>query len=454
MFIFILAILSFLFYRSSLFNYFISEDITVLFYHKWYSQLLKIDPFNNHYTPVGWLINHLLINTFGLHPFYFHLVSLIIHLLNIYLVYRLARLFFNEKAKQYISSILFAFFFGAYEVVFWFGALNNSLMVTFYILGLFSFISYVKNRKNLSYFLFQISFLLAYFVHEYALSLIPTAIVYWWLFCDKRQKVDFMKLFSIPLFVIILTSLLKALFVKIPLMVRAPSLITSIAFSVRSFVYLFIPSPFILDKVPNGGIAVIFIFLMVFLYKFTKSKLQLFSLLWALFTLCVYSFTSAPQARYYYLSAIPVILYITSVVKVKKAVSILYLLFILISGVLFIQDQKYYWSLSSTITKNVIKTVAKNHSHSNRDGVIYFVNLPDSSNDSVWKAYVFRIGLKELLVRTTALSLHNVIFLTSFTPALHTIKAPYISPEKLTTFAKDRVVFVYKEELKDVVLLR
>lgn len=52
----------------------------------------------------------LLRNIFGLNPFFFHLISFIFHLFNIYLVFKIAELFFPNKRK--LIPILSALFFG------------------------------------------------------------------------------------------------------------------------------------------------------------------------------------------------------------------------------------------------------------------------------------------------------------------------------------------------------
>jgi len=120
-----------------------------------------------------------------------------------------------------------------------------------------------------------------------------------------------------------------------------------------------------------------------------------------------------------------------------------------------LQNQKYYWQLNSEITKNVIKDMKKYQSTIKKTDVLYFVNLPDSSNDSIWKAYVFRAGFKELLNNFVNIYTKKIVYLTSFQSTLHTIEAPYVKPNKLKLLSKENsVVFVYQEELKNVVLVK
>ena len=454
MFLIIIFLIIFLFYKEALFYYFISDDFLGFTSNKNLFDLIKIDPYNNHYSPIVKTINFFLTKIFAFNPFPYHLYTIVIHLLNVYLVYSLSKIFFNHRLKNILSALIFAFFFANYEVVFWYGGSNNSLLVTFYILSLLSLIKFIKTKKNLFSLLFQIGFICALLTHEYAISLVPVGAIYWWLFTNKKNWKEFIKLFSIPVFVVVSTTILKAFFVKMPLMVRTPSILKFIAFTLRSFVYLFIPNPYIIDKIPNFFIPIIFLIILIFIFILTKNKRTLFLLIWASFTIFVYSVTSAPQARYFYLSFIPIIIYILSVVKIKKAITVFYLLFIFISGVVFLQNQKYYWQLNSQITKNVINDVKEYSQQLQKTEVLYFVNLPDSSNDSIWKAYVFRASFKELLNNFVNIYPKKIVFLRSFTPTSHTIEAPYISPEKLKILAKENnIVFVYKENLKSIVFM-
>jgi hypothetical protein len=452
-FLIIIFFVIFLFYKEALFYYFISDDFLGFLKINNLLELVKIYPYNNHYSPVIKTVCYFFTKIFAFNPFPYHLYTIAIHFVNIYLVYFLSKLFFNDRLKNTLSILIFAFFFANYEVVFWYGGSNNSLLVTFYILSLIFLIKFIKTNKNLFSILFQVGFIFALLTHEYAISLIAVGIIYWWLFTDKKNLREFIKLFSMPVFVVVLTTILKIIFVKMPLVVRTPSILKFIAFTLRSFVYLFIPNPFIIDQIPNFFIPIIFLVILVFLFRLTKNKRTLFLLIWASLTIFIYSLTSAPQARYFYLSFVPVIIYILSVVKIKKIITVFYLLFIFISGVVFLQNQKYYWQLNSQITKNVINDVKKYSPKLQKTEVLYFVNLPDSSNDSIWKAYAFRAGFKELLNNFVNIYPKKIVFLTSFKPTSHTIEAPYIKPEKLLELKQKNIVFIYKEDLKSVVLV-
>ena len=111
MVLFIILFLAFFFYKESLLYYFISDDFISLSNKKNLLDLFRVDPLNNHYTPVNGIINLSLYKIFGANPLPFHLFAILVHLLNIYLVYRLAKIFINDKIKSILATLLFAFFF-------------------------------------------------------------------------------------------------------------------------------------------------------------------------------------------------------------------------------------------------------------------------------------------------------------------------------------------------------
>ena len=177
MFPIIFLLIIFLFYKEALSYFFISDDFLVFASVKNLFDLIKIDPYNNHYTPIIKTIYFFLSEIFSFNPFPYHLYAIAIHLLNVYLVYSLSKIFFNQRLKNILSALIFAFFFANYEVVFWFGGSNNSLLVTFYLLSLLSLIKFIKTKKNLFSLLFQVGFICALLTHEYAISLVPVGII-------------------------------------------------------------------------------------------------------------------------------------------------------------------------------------------------------------------------------------------------------------------------------------
>ena len=454
MFLFATLLFSFVFYAPTLSFFFISDDFDTIVKYRHFLDLVKIGPYDIHYSPVIRLINFFLTQFAWPNPTLFHFLSVAIHLVNIYLVYKLANIFIKDKLRSNIAALIFAFFFGAYEVIYWYAAINNSLLVTYYLAAIIFFIDYIKSKKTLSLILFEFSFLLAFFTHEYAISLIPVAFIYWFINTRLKNFKTLIKIFTIPIVVLFATTIFKMIYVKMPLFVRTPTLAKFIAYFLRSVVYLFVPNPYIVDRLPNFAIPIVFIIISLVLVRYTRNKKALFLLIWGFLTIFLYSITSAPQARYFYLSYIPIAVYILLIINFKKRKSLViggvYLMFILTSGLIFLQNQKVYWKLNSKITKNVIVDLKKIFANNKNTDIIYFVNLPDSVNDSIWKAYVFRSGFIKLLNLSVNIYPKKVIFLTSYRPSKHVIEASYMSSQELISLSKNNQVFIYNEDSKTI----
>lgn len=95
-------------------------------------------------------------NFFGLQPFFYHLASLVLHLINTLLVFYIARLFFpNEKKLLALSA---AFFYGLSQCLFssvgWIGNFQEVSLAFFAFLTL---ILFYKNQALLSFITFALS---------------------------------------------------------------------------------------------------------------------------------------------------------------------------------------------------------------------------------------------------------------------------------------------------------
>ncbi len=93
----------------------------------------------------------------------FHTFSLLVHLLNIMLVFFLVRKFTRRDAPALITSALFALNPMQAESVAWVSAMSNLLYTSFYLSGLIAYISHIRNGKFkyllLTFFFFVLSLL-------------------------------------------------------------------------------------------------------------------------------------------------------------------------------------------------------------------------------------------------------------------------------------------------------
>ncbi len=123
------------------------------------------------YQPVTTQLYAIVYNAFGEDAKAFHTISLLLHLLNIILVFSLVRLFAREDTIALITAALFALNPMQTESVAWVSAMSNLLYTSFYLAGLITYLKYVR-RAALKYLVF--TFLL------FVLSLLskPTAVTF------------------------------------------------------------------------------------------------------------------------------------------------------------------------------------------------------------------------------------------------------------------------------------
>jgi len=138
----------------------------------------------------------------GLNTFPMHLVSLLIHILNIYLVFRFLFLLFQNKNSPLIVSLLFAIHPMNVESVEWISARSSVIYTCFYLLALNSYVQYIKSNFRLKNLYFAgIFFTLSAFSKTQAVTL-PVVLLLIDYFFERKlisRKILFEK---IPFFIV------------------------------------------------------------------------------------------------------------------------------------------------------------------------------------------------------------------------------------------------------------
>ncbi len=429
--ILILVLLNFLFYIPSLQFFFVSDDFYFLSINS-FSQAINFRPDFYHYNPIFWSLIWIVKSIFGLNPFAFHSVTLLVHILNVIAGYYLGKLLLRNNKLAFLSALLFSFFFSHYEVVYWVTGLNTSLMVLFYLSAFIVFTRLTNQITIFRYSTFLGLFILALLSHEYALTLLITCFSYYLLFTKNKNKLlDSIKIFSLPVFILILTLIIKLQQSNVNLIIKIPTFTRFFTSIIKSFLYLFIPNPFFIDSLPKVLIIILGILLITLLIlRSYKSRLNIFLFSWLFFTIILFSATSLPQARYFYLSSIPAIFLIISSMQnyvisnrhsgdpdaksgdsrirfwtclagrqasQNNKITLIYSIFVILSGIIFLKYQERLWTKSSSITQNIIKTLNADLTGKNIKQPIYIIDLLDSVNGPPWQAYVFRNGLEDAI---------------------------------------------------------
>lgn len=149
-----------------------NDDINLLhngsrFRAEWLSPFSRPEMF---YRPVWEAHFTLAYKLFGLHPTPYHLVSLILHLVNCILLFTLARHVLGTPFAA-VSAVLFAVYPKATEAVHWISSVNTLMAAFFMLVTVLLFLTYLK-KKNVGYLIFSyITFALALLSKETAVTL-------------------------------------------------------------------------------------------------------------------------------------------------------------------------------------------------------------------------------------------------------------------------------------------
>ena len=180
-------------YFNSLFNGFVFDDRATIVENEYITSVIENLPsfFNSSYfkiaeseasyRPVATFSYHLLYAIFELNPFGYHLGSLILHTLNVILVYALMNFVQNSKTSSLVAALLFACHPVLTEAVNGISFNEDLLAALFFLL---SFICYIKlnpqdKKIQTSYFLLSLAFyLLGLLSKEMAITLPAVIFLY------------------------------------------------------------------------------------------------------------------------------------------------------------------------------------------------------------------------------------------------------------------------------------
>ncbi|MDY0285642.1 MAG: tetratricopeptide repeat protein [Bacteroidales bacterium] len=180
----VVLLLTFLLYLPALKNGFTNWDDT------WYiTENDRIDDFSpggiaywfthyfhGQYSPVGNLITMLVYAVQGMNPFGFHLVSVVLHLLNVVLVYVFIQRLTALRTVAMMVALLFAVHPMQTESIAWAAAVKIPLYVCFTLIALVWYLRYIDSGKWKWYGLAFIPFLLAFGSKEQSVAIVGSLV--------------------------------------------------------------------------------------------------------------------------------------------------------------------------------------------------------------------------------------------------------------------------------------
>ena len=162
------------------------------------------------YSPLTFLFYSLEWQLFGMSSSWFHFMSILLHLVNIYLLYRFALLLMNNQSISIISSMLFALHPIHVDAVGWISAQSYLLATMFYLLSLIYYIRYLttSTKKRSKIILSVLFFVLACLSKSQAFTLAPVILLLNWIYkakYDLRQIIIVTAYFIVSIAIGLLT---------------------------------------------------------------------------------------------------------------------------------------------------------------------------------------------------------------------------------------------------------
>jgi tetratricopeptide (TPR) repeat protein len=117
--------------------------------------------YQGNYIPVTMLFHALAWKLFGAADWGHHLFSLVFHLLNGFLVYRLSRLIFRKDLVALCAPVIFLLHPVQVESIAWIAELKTPVCGFFFLSGLLRYAAFLKNKRYRDYFLALLLFILA-----------------------------------------------------------------------------------------------------------------------------------------------------------------------------------------------------------------------------------------------------------------------------------------------------
>lgn len=198
--------LSFLIYFFVLTLFFVSDDFHWLYLadQQSISWRFFVQNYEGHqdggsYNPVFFLIFNILHSVFGLKAYMYHIVALILHATNAWLVYYLAQYIFKyiklSLAKQWAwtAALLYLIWPTNVEAIAWMSANMHLWSAMFFISSLIFYFKFLDTKLRNNFYYSLLLFALAIFSKEVAMSL-PFIILTWEIYLLSQRQADSKKL--------------------------------------------------------------------------------------------------------------------------------------------------------------------------------------------------------------------------------------------------------------------
>lgn len=149
-------------------------------------KILFTSSYLSQYAPLNTLYYLLIKSVFGFNPFVYHLMNLIIHIINVILVYKIIKKILSLIKAGYteerliilgfLTSLIFAIHPLQVESVAWISASKIPIYSLFYFIGILFYLNYLKTEKKYFIYLILLSILISFGFKEQGITL-PIALI-------------------------------------------------------------------------------------------------------------------------------------------------------------------------------------------------------------------------------------------------------------------------------------
>lgn len=331
------------------------------------------------YQPMTTLFYAVIYSIAEHNPFAYHLSSLIIHLLNTVLVFKLLKHFFTTTSLLYLLTLIFCFHPMQVESISWVSAFSNLLCTFFFLLSLLNYLSYSSTNKKTTYFLSLLLFIIACLSKSAAVVLPIVLIAVDW-FNKKSFKLSFLLnkspflLVSIVFGIVTIISRetsghLSDLSTQFDLLDRILLVSHSILFYPINFIApvnlsAFYPYPEVTDRslpIEYYFSPLFLLATLALLFRFRKNKKYLFGTLFFLITIglvvqIVPVGNQLTTDRYIYIPIIGLLIILGTLISKLKNNKIIFALYSIPIAFMFLSHQQSkIWKNDEVLWKSVLK---------------------------------------------------------------------------------------------------
>jgi len=133
--------------------------------------------FDGHYHPFTLISLAIDYKLSGDSPLAFHITSIVLHLINVYLVFLFVKILFQNSNWALLVALLFGVHTIQVESVAWMSERKNLLYTAFFFSSLICYLKYIANKKTIFYILSIILFIFSGLSKVMAISLVPTLVL-------------------------------------------------------------------------------------------------------------------------------------------------------------------------------------------------------------------------------------------------------------------------------------